>query len=249
MNTSETTTAVAAAMVDAASALTNPGTDARGNYGTYASLPGIIDHVRPVLASHGLAVTQETITADTGPGARIGVVTRITHRSGEWLEFGPLWLMPTKPDPQAAGSAITYARRYALAAALGIAADEDDDGTAASVAPRKSTTRTPPRLEGEATAGRPDDGPTTVVDEGGNRPPDVPTGGAGAVRGSTDPAPRSGADKTATDDQWREAVTLGYNGAQVVRLARSMGYDVQSRAGITVAVMDDLLGRMREGGA
>jgi hypothetical protein len=66
---------------------------------------------------------------------RVGITTTLIHSSGESLKFGPL-AASAPVDMQKLGSAITYARRYALVAALGIAADEDDDGAAAKDAPK-----------------------------------------------------------------------------------------------------------------
>lgn len=98
---------------------------------TYATLGAIIDATRPLLAKHGLVVMQTTGVTD-------GVVvlrTTLAHRSGQCVEgFYPL--KPVKDDPQGYGSAITYARRYCLAAILGIT-QEDDDGNSASHAPAK----------------------------------------------------------------------------------------------------------------
>lgn len=95
---------------------------------SYADLPDIVDAVRPVLATHGLGIGQ-TVEA-SGPGT-VAVTTRIFHSAGHSESFGPLTL-PAGNDAQSAGSAITYARRYSLCAALGIAADEDDDGAQAT---------------------------------------------------------------------------------------------------------------------
>lgn len=93
----------------------------------YATLPDILSIVSPVLRKHDLVLTQSVAgTADT-----ISVETRIYHKEGHVEMFGPLSLTSGR-DPKAAGSAITYARRYALCAALGIAPDEDDDGAKAS---------------------------------------------------------------------------------------------------------------------
>lgn len=94
---------------------------------SYADLPDIIDAVRPVLVKHGLGIGQ-TVESN-GPGT-VAVTTRIYHSEGHSETFGPLTL-PAGNDAQSAGSAITYARRYSLCAALGIAADEDDDGALA----------------------------------------------------------------------------------------------------------------------
>lgn len=93
----------------------------------YASLPSILEVVRPVLADHGWAVTQDVGTAESGMPQ---VTTRFYHASGDLLTFGPL-AMPAGSGAQAVGSAITYARRYALVAALGLAPDGDDDGQSA----------------------------------------------------------------------------------------------------------------------
>lgn len=93
----------------------------------YASLAAILKTVGPVLARHGLAAVQFPVSLD----GKVGCTTRIVHESGESME-GTLLLPLTKNDPQGAGSAITYARRYGLSGALGIAVDDDDDGNVAS---------------------------------------------------------------------------------------------------------------------
>lgn len=124
------TAKISAAFVAAQAELTNPPKKSKANTGTYsytyADLPGIIEHVRPVLAKHGLAVSQDIAMED----GRLLIRTRLIHSSGECLEFGPL-AGSVGGDWQKIGSGITYARRYALAAALGIAADEDGDAVAA----------------------------------------------------------------------------------------------------------------------
>ena len=93
----------------------------------YADLAAIRDAVTPALSKHGLSIMQFTRVAD---GGGLILVTRIAHSSGEAIEGDyPLPLIPDKP--QAMGSAMTYARRYCLAAMCGIAAEEDDDGNEA----------------------------------------------------------------------------------------------------------------------
>lgn len=99
----------------------------------YATLDNIIDETRPILHKHGLTVMQ----FPGGDGERVTVRTMVMHESGEWIESEPLTLKPTKTDPQGAGSAITYARRYSYASALSLSLGDDDDGNAASV-PQKS---------------------------------------------------------------------------------------------------------------
>lgn len=102
-------------------------TKAGGSYSyTYADLKDIIDLALPVLHKHGLSVSQDPVTLNN----QIGVATRIYHESGHVESFGPL-LLPGGQDARSAGSAVTYARRYALTAALGIAVEDDDDGARA----------------------------------------------------------------------------------------------------------------------
>jgi hypothetical protein len=80
---------------------------------------------RPALSKHGLAVTQtlDENRPDTPPCVRL--ITTLMHASGEWIA-GTMEMPVQQQNAQGFGSAITYARRYALAAILGIAADDDD---------------------------------------------------------------------------------------------------------------------------
>ena len=120
------TNTASAALVAALGELTNPVKDRTANAGQYsykyADLATVIDHVRPVLARHELAVTQN-VTVDE---SKLEVWTYIHHSSGDVVTFGPL-VGRAGGDWQALGSAITYARRYALGAALGIAPEDDND--------------------------------------------------------------------------------------------------------------------------
>jgi hypothetical protein len=79
-------------------------------------------------ATHGLSFIQYPVNGERS----IGVETLIMHTSGEWIKFEPFFLPIEKSTAQGAGSATTYAKRYALSAALGIDSDEDDDGNQAS---------------------------------------------------------------------------------------------------------------------
>lgn len=93
----------------------------------YADLSSIMEAVRFPLSKNGLSVTQLTTILD----GQFCIVTRLMHKSGEWLE-GVFPVTPAKQnDPQSVGSAMTYARRYALAAALSVP-QLDDDGNLAS---------------------------------------------------------------------------------------------------------------------
>jgi len=100
----------------------------------YSPLEEIISTIRPHLAKNGLSFFQSTTTE----AENICVTTLILHSSGEYIESEPLKLPMGKVTAQGAGSAVTYARRYSLCAALGIAAEDDDDGNAATEQPKAS---------------------------------------------------------------------------------------------------------------
>ena len=102
----------------------------RGGRYTYADLADVLDVVRPVLARHHLALLQP-LSRDGEP--TITIHTLLVHSSGHVLEW--LFQVQSGATAQATGSALTYGRRYALTAALGVAAGGDDDGAAASAAP------------------------------------------------------------------------------------------------------------------
>lgn len=96
----------------------------KSNFGAHATLDHIIAKTRGVLNKHGLSIVQFPVVTELGGP---GLQTTITHTSGESASsVMPLFLV--KQDMQSLGSAITYARRYAWAAALGISAEADDDG-------------------------------------------------------------------------------------------------------------------------
>lgn len=130
MRHSEKQAEIAAALVEALAALQNPPRTATNPFfkSKYAPLHATLDLVRSALARHGLAVMQSAESHDGLPG----VVTRIVHTSGEWIESEPLLLKPQKDDPQGYGGSVTYARRYSIEALLGICGDEDDDANYAS---------------------------------------------------------------------------------------------------------------------
>lgn len=93
----------------------------------YAALDVCVDAVLPALNDNGIALVQQTHECADG----VIVETLFIHESGEQISAGKLHVPAIKQDPQAYGSALTYARRYSLLAACGIA-PEDDDGNAAS---------------------------------------------------------------------------------------------------------------------
>jgi hypothetical protein len=106
----------------------------------YADLAGIIETAQPVLAAHGLGVVQ---SADCD-GDVAAVETMLLHTSGEWISSRTV-LKPAKPDPQGMGSAITYARRYAYMAIVGMASEDDDGNAATKPVVVKPSPRQPPK--------------------------------------------------------------------------------------------------------
>jgi len=98
---------------------------------TYASLANILDGIQSPLQESGLVFSQF-------PTDQNGLSTVLIHaESGEWMESTYIMPVAKQNDPQAVGSAITYARRYALASILGLNIDEDDDGNAAAQKPKQ----------------------------------------------------------------------------------------------------------------
>ncbi len=92
----------------------------------YADLDSCWEACKGPMVANGLSIIQAPSYAD----GRIVITTRICHKSGQWIEES-LHLKPMKDDPQAAGSAISYGRRYMLGM-LGVTSDEDDDGNGAT---------------------------------------------------------------------------------------------------------------------
>lgn len=104
----------------------------------YADLGACLEAVNDALLENGIAVYQETSEDATG----VTVETVFLHESGESLRGGKLHVPAAKQDPQGYGSALTYARRYSLTTACGIA-PEDDDGNAGTDAKRTSDAKPP----------------------------------------------------------------------------------------------------------
>ena len=96
----------------------------------YADLAACVEAVIDALNNNGIALTQRVAPCDDG----VIVETVFIHESGEIINCGQLHVPASKQDAQGYGSALTYARRYSLMAACGIA-PEDDDGNAATQRP------------------------------------------------------------------------------------------------------------------
>lgn len=92
----------------------------------YADITSVIEAIKPALIAHGLFFTQHPRPADGG----VCIETVLHHAGGEQMSLGALFVPANKQDAQGFGSALTYARRYALVTAFGVPT-EDDDGNAA----------------------------------------------------------------------------------------------------------------------
>ena len=114
-------------------------------HNSYASLGSIMDACRNALIEHDVLLTQYPVPVE---GEYLGLVTKLVHaKSGQYQ--ASLAVIPlAKHDPQAMGSAITYGRRYALSAMLGIVPEEDDDGNAACNIMESSPKRRTPHSAG-----------------------------------------------------------------------------------------------------
>lgn len=156
----------------------------------YAELSAILAHVRAPLASHGLSVVQDSYT-EARPVEdyldKDGVVTpihytaidgccvtRVCHASGEWLETSTQRVPSSGSDARSVGGALSYARRYSLVAALGLAGEDDNDGevaTPAAALPPKAkakpaTTPRGPATPAPAPTARPvETGPVPLSDQ------------------------------------------------------------------------------------
>ena len=104
----------------------------------YADLPAIIAAIKPALIRHGLAFTQPCQPSEEG----VTVSTVLHHSSGEAMDLGSLFVPANKKDAQGFGSALTYARRYALVSAFGVPTEDDDGNAASSAMNRQAATIT-----------------------------------------------------------------------------------------------------------
>jgi len=108
----------------------------------YADLSAVWEAWREVGPALGLAILQTPVD---GPEGKLTLETVLLHSSGEERR-SRLTFPVAQQTPQSYGSALTYARRYALSAMVGIVADEDDDGNAASAKPtQKAPPASPPK--------------------------------------------------------------------------------------------------------
>lgn len=143
MNQTTSISALAKALVTAQGEIENAAKNAANPHfkSKYADLSEVLNTVRPVMARHGIAVVQHPTFAD----GTVSVETVLLHESGEFIA-STISAPVTKADAQGVGSAITYCRRYALAALAGIA-QEDDDGNGATGKGQQHAKAAPKKVE------------------------------------------------------------------------------------------------------
>lgn len=129
MKTTENINEIAKAMAAAQNDMKPAAKDAINPHfkSKYSNISSVWEAIRAPLTSNGITVWQDITTSDK----HVSVVTRLVHTSGQWVEFGPLDIPVGRQDAQGIGSATSYAKRYALCAAIGVVSDDDDDGEAA----------------------------------------------------------------------------------------------------------------------
>ena len=141
MPTSPTIAALAAALVKTQSAMGGAKKDSTNPHfkTAYADLASVWDACRAPLANAGLSIVQLVSSERLHPSEATHAIieTILAHSSGEWVS-STLAVPLTKSDAQGLGSAITYGRRYALAAIVGVC-PADDDGEAAVARPTQRT--------------------------------------------------------------------------------------------------------------
>lgn len=130
MKTSEQTADIFKAFGEFRKVLKQPLKDASNPFfkSKYVPLENVVEVIDEAIKGTGLSYSQEA----TSEGNYISVATHVFHDSGQFISFDPLSLPATKADAQGFGSAVTYAKRYALSAVFGITSDQDDDGNATS---------------------------------------------------------------------------------------------------------------------
>jgi len=120
----------------------------------FVSLPKLLETVRPILNDSGLVLIQSPAVLVDGTQV---LRTELMHAESGERVFSETLLMLSKNDAQAQGSAITYARRYALLSMLGLAGDEDDDGKGAGkVQPKGKPAASAPAASAPTTGGNGD---------------------------------------------------------------------------------------------
>lgn len=135
MNKSDNINELATALAKAQGAMRFAIKDANNPFfkSKYADLSSVVEAIRDALSGNGLSYMQHLHPSEKH---EVCVETVLLHASGQWVSCGTLTVPVSKHDAQGFGSALTYARRYSLSAAVGVVADDDDGNAAAAAAPK-----------------------------------------------------------------------------------------------------------------
>jgi len=109
----------------------------------YADISAVIAAIKPALIKHDLFFTQLPEPSDRG----VTITTMLHHAGGESMALGTLFVPANKNDAQGFGSALTYARRYALVTAFGVPTEDDDGNAAAKGQSQNGAVSPPPQTE------------------------------------------------------------------------------------------------------
>lgn len=149
MNKSDSIAGLAAAMAKAQGSIKGAIKDSANPFfkSKYADLSSVVEAIREAFAANQLSYVQRVEPSDKD---EVRVATVILHSSGEWLDCGFLALPVSKHDAQGFGSALTYARRYSLSAAVGVAPEDDDGNAATKAAPKPASAKSVTQAEWES---------------------------------------------------------------------------------------------------
>lgn len=232
--------ALATALAKAQAAIRTAAKDASNpHFGSkYADLASVWDAVRAPLTDNGLSVVQEPC----GDGERVGLTTTLMHASGQFMT-STVFALAERKGPQAVGSVITYLRRYALAAVVGVAPDDDDGNAGEAEKPAQAPQRRAPQV---AAAMRP-------ANDNGRAPaaasPARPAGPPPAQDGQ--PAASSSAKPTLKAMRQyhalREEMGVSEDDARA-RVSTLLGREVASMNDITAAEMTRVILKMEQAG-
>lgn len=128
---------IAAALAAFQAEVKNPANTATNPFlkNKYAPLSEVLNAIRPIAAKHGLAIIQEPAVDHDS----VTITTYIFHSSGQFIVSSPLVIqLGGKGTAQEIGAAVTYGRRYALSALLGVSSEDDDDANSISNAQPKT---------------------------------------------------------------------------------------------------------------
>jgi len=227
----------------------------KGNYTyKYADLASILDAVSPIAAAQGFSfMATPTLSAGGAFVLRYYLLHKAGHREGGEYPLPD----PSRTTAQQVGAQITYARRYAYCAMLGVAADEDNDARPDAVTPSRATARTrvPLAVPVDGSAGSLPVPPTTVAEAWPiTTDLDKTTGelAPGATPDEWDTALRPRGDRACTPEQ-QKAMGIAYSAvgikdrdARLADVAGIIGRDVASAKELTIAEASHVINDVRE---